>query len=333
MNEYEDKRSPEEIERDLAQTRAEVSSTIDAIQQKLTPGQLMDQAIDYWRSSAPADFGSNLSQSVRQNPLPVTLIGVGIAWLMMSGRREDSRDRMGRYSSADYDYDDYRYGGMEEGYLETGQDRPSTLQRAEATASDAAERVKSKAGELGERATEGMQHLRDRAAGIGERASAGYQGLRERAADMRARFSDSADTARSRASALQARSREQYYRARSGVSHMIDEQPLVLGAIGVAIGAALGASLPPSRTEDEWLGARRDDLMDEAKHKARAYVEPMKESAQQVAETARQEVRHATGSMSEDARRANEPASSDDVIGSELPTSGSHAGSGPQPGL
>src|SRR5690606_4347855 len=51
MNGNEEYKRPEEIERDLEQTRAEVSSTLDAIQEKLTPGQLMDQAIDYWRRS------------------------------------------------------------------------------------------------------------------------------------------------------------------------------------------------------------------------------------------------------------------------------------------
>src|SRR5690606_14145046 len=53
MNANEENKRPEEIERDLEQTRAEVCSTLDAIQEKLTPGQLMDQALDYWRRSGP----------------------------------------------------------------------------------------------------------------------------------------------------------------------------------------------------------------------------------------------------------------------------------------
>ena len=81
-----DTREPEEIERDLNRARAQVSATIDAIQQRMTPGELMDQAYHYLRHSAPADFGANLGQTVRHNPVPVTLIGVGIAWLMAQGR-------------------------------------------------------------------------------------------------------------------------------------------------------------------------------------------------------------------------------------------------------
>jgi hypothetical protein len=104
MRTYEDNRRPEEIEGDLERTRAEVSSTIDAIQSKLTPGQLMDQAVSYLRTSAPADFGTNLSHAVRDNPVPVALIGVGIAWLMMSGQRADGRARWRRDA---YDRDVY----------------------------------------------------------------------------------------------------------------------------------------------------------------------------------------------------------------------------------
>ena len=41
-------------------------------------------------------------------------------------------------------------------------------------------------------------------------------------------------------------------------------QPLVFGALALALGAAIGAGLPHTRKEDELLGAHRDSLMDEA---------------------------------------------------------------------
>ena len=82
-----DTRSPDEIERDLQRTRAELSGTLEAIQSKLTPGQMMDQALQYARSSLPADFGRNLNEAVRNNPVPVALVGIGLAWMMISGRQ------------------------------------------------------------------------------------------------------------------------------------------------------------------------------------------------------------------------------------------------------
>jgi len=53
-------------------------------------------------------------------------------------------------------------------------------------------------------------------------------------------------------------------RAQRGFLDTLQEEPLILGAVAVAIGAAIGAALPSTRTEDEWLGETRDRLRDEA---------------------------------------------------------------------
>lgn len=323
MNANDENKQPAEIESELEQTRAQVSSTIDAIQTKLTPGQLMDQAVDYWRGSLPADFGTNLSNSVRQNPVPVTLIGIGLAWLMMAGRKTDTRYRAGRYElDEDFDAPAYGYAGMEE-FEESDE---SLMQRAAAGASETAETVKSKAAELRARAGESAHRLRDKASEISDRTSGAYADLRSRATQARGRFSDKTSHARERVDYLRERSRDRYYRARSSVSQMVDEQPLVVGAIGVAIGAALGASLPATRREDEWLGEQRDNLMERTRETAREYVEPMKESAQRVAASAEQEIKRATGETAESEWQSNEPASSDDVAGTQT-SSGSPLGS------
>ncbi|WP_182086632.1 DUF3618 domain-containing protein [Aureimonas sp. ME7] len=64
----------------------------------------------------------------------------------------------------------------------------------------------------------------------------------------------------------QAGDRAAYYgrRARRTFLDTLQDEPLVLGAVAVAIGAAIGAALPSTRTEDEWLGETRDRLRDEA---------------------------------------------------------------------
>ena len=42
------------------------------------------------------------------------------------------------------------------------------------------------------------------------------------------------------------------------------EQPLVVGAVIIAIGAAIGAALPSTRKEDELMGKTRDRLREKA---------------------------------------------------------------------
>lgn len=79
-------RDPSEVERDLDATRARLGSTIDALQQKLSPGQILDQTLAYVRSNGPSRFGHNLAHAVQENPLPVTLVGLGLGWLALAGR-------------------------------------------------------------------------------------------------------------------------------------------------------------------------------------------------------------------------------------------------------
>src|SRR3546814_17920120 len=73
---------------------------LDALQRKLSPGQLMDQALDYLRNG-PGGFASNLGSRVRDNPIPVALTAVALGWLMMAGGREEkdrTRREIGRAS-------------------------------------------------------------------------------------------------------------------------------------------------------------------------------------------------------------------------------------------
>ncbi len=77
-------KTPEEIEEEINQTRAEMSHTLDALERKLSPGQLMDEVLSYMRNG-PGEFAQNLGTSIKQNPLSIALIATGIGWLMMSG--------------------------------------------------------------------------------------------------------------------------------------------------------------------------------------------------------------------------------------------------------
>jgi ElaB/YqjD/DUF883 family membrane-anchored ribosome-binding protein len=311
--EFEDNRRPEEIEGDIERTRAEVSSTIDAIQSKLTPGQLMDQAVSYMRTSAPADFGANLSNTVRDNPIPVALIGVGIAWLMMSGQRTDGMRRRSR-TAYDVDGDVYQrdlYAADDAGAYgvdyasELGAEK-GRMRRVAASVGEAGHNVKDSLSESGhnlmDKVSETARTVRDKAGELAHRVGDTASGITGRSRHLgdeaRGRMHGSLDDARGRIGELGQRSQHQYHRARDGISHVIEEQPLVLGALGVAIGAALGAALPRTQREDEWMGGTRDELVESAKETAREQMDTVKESAQRVARAAEQEVERVAGDAS-----------------------------------
>src|SRR5262249_37575354 len=75
------------IEEELEVTRARMDTRLTELRERLTPGQLLDDALDYVRTSGGPEFGQNLMASVRNNPLPVAITGIGLAWLMISGAR------------------------------------------------------------------------------------------------------------------------------------------------------------------------------------------------------------------------------------------------------
>ena len=61
-------RSAADIERDVQQSRANIEHTLDAIQERLSPGQLVDQAIGYFRGGRGVDFARNLGDFDRSEP-------------------------------------------------------------------------------------------------------------------------------------------------------------------------------------------------------------------------------------------------------------------------
>ena len=65
-------RSANEIQRDIDETRAEMSNTISAIQHRLSPAELIDQVIWHLRSGGgrtvaqgAGEFAGNLARTIR----------------------------------------------------------------------------------------------------------------------------------------------------------------------------------------------------------------------------------------------------------------------------
>ena len=57
--------------------------------------------------------------------------------------------------------------------------------------------------------------------------------------------------------------------ARIGFDNMLEDNPIAMGAIGIAAGALLGAMLPPTDAEDRWMGDMRNRFADDLKAGAR----------------------------------------------------------------
>lgn len=225
-------KDPRELEREADSARTHLERTLEALEDRLSPGAMADQVMRAVRRNG-GEFGSNLATQVRNNPLPTLLVSAGLTWLMASSKSAPERTAG-------------RNGG------------PSVGERA----SSAVGSAKHAAGRLSER-------TRGTAAGV--RESAG-----EAAGAMRDAGSRLAHSTRSGAQEL-----------RDGWSYMNREHPLVLGALAVAAGAAMAAWLPPTETEDEWLGEASDDAKARASEELKHRADQAKDAAADMADSAR----------------------------------------------
>jgi hypothetical protein len=100
------RKTPEEIEREIAETRARAADTLGAIEQRLSVDHLMRQTTNYLRdNSSAAAFARNLRDSVVSNPWPALVAIAGLGWLIWDAsryegaleraRREQARRRLG----------------------------------------------------------------------------------------------------------------------------------------------------------------------------------------------------------------------------------------------
>ncbi|MBM9593248.1 hypothetical protein [Roseitranquillus sediminis] len=73
-------RSSRDIERELEEERAALQNTLDEILNRLTFEEAWNRAGQYMRSNG-GDFGQTLGRAIREKPIAVALIGIGVAWL------------------------------------------------------------------------------------------------------------------------------------------------------------------------------------------------------------------------------------------------------------
>ena len=78
-------------------------------------------------------------------------------------------------------------------------------------------------------------------------------------------------------------------RAPGQVERMINDNPLLTAGLAATLGAAAGLMLPPTQTEDQFVGASRDRLIGKAQQAASDAVDKVQSVAQEVQHTAGRE--------------------------------------------
>ena len=273
--------STERLEQESEQTRLRLANALEELRARLSPGQVVDQLVDYASEGGAGEFVRNLGQDVRRNPLPVTLIGAGIGWLMMAngwphrGNRSGDGERIvaGMTEAAQQGSVQHRADRPRPGLAVFGRRRERALGTWTNSAANAADAV-------GDTAKTTASAVAD----AGRRAGEWVSGLAERASSTLSSVEDASEVYRSAASTASGTAHRlgetatQLSRDVRSLAQFCAEQPLVVAALGLILGTAIGAVLPSSETENQMLGATSDAL----KQKVTKQASEVYEKAQSV---------------------------------------------------
>lgn len=202
--------------------------------------------------TAVKDTSSSVARYIRENPVPFTLVGVGLGMLALHGRRRESRP---------YGFERSRVSTPEASF---------------------ADRARQTAGGLGNTVREAAGDVADRARATAQRTSSAASSA---TAGLREAVSSAADTTRQQLSSATDQARQGARVASDWFSSTLHENPLALGVAALAAGALFGLSLPTTRIEGEYLGEVRDHLVEGAKSVAQEAAEKVQRVTQDAGRT------------------------------------------------
>jgi gas vesicle protein len=285
---------------DIERTRAEMTSTIDAIQDRLDPEVLSEQAKDTAHdvtdyaireakeaareitdhavaqaraavqditgqaraavreatigkvetmartaTDTAGGWRESVMETIKANPMPAALVGLGLGWMLLNRPSSPSSSRA--YNP--YPYAPTGYGSDLSGYGGYGQtsERPRSggvtdgaqqtigrmADRTQQTASQVVDQAQSTAGQVAGQVQDTAGQVLDQVQETGGQVVEQVQ--------------------------------QQASRAQSFLQRQLEDNPLLVGAVAVAIGGVLAGTMPSTSREDEMLGETRDRLVGTAK--------------------------------------------------------------------
>lgn len=310
-----------EIRVEIEQTRAELSETINAIQDRLNPQTLVEQAKDSVRETATGmveqaketvrdatigkaeqmvsdvgetarGTGSSIIETIRRNPVPAALAAAGIGWLWMnraqgaSGHTSSYRTdygasaypRASAYGTASptYGATNPTYGTSSPAYGASGSSY-QTVRRGDTSGAGAQDAVRQTVGQVQDKAGQLTDQAQSSMSDLADKAQSGVSQI--------------ADSAQSGVSTLVGGTQQQAQRAQGQLQQMLQETPLAVGGIALALGAAVGLAIPETPPENQLMGEARDTLVQKAQETA---VDTM-HKVQDVAKTTQDTVQNVQG--------------------------------------
>jgi hypothetical protein len=211
-------RSPEEIEREIEETRLAVDRTVEALKDKMSPQHLAQEFARATQDRA-SRVGNMVATQAKRHPVALALAGAGLAFLLYQLRSKQSNERTHDLHAT---LDDYLP----------------------------------------------------------------VQGVRAPLRDD--------DIPRGRVSGAVQTAKQYEKRMENTVVRALQDEPLIIGALALALGAAVGAALPSTPAERRYLGRVRERAVNGVRDAAQRGVDEVKGAVHDAKEairvrTARQE--------------------------------------------
>jgi len=303
----------ERLERETESCRQQLADTLDELRARMTPGEVVDQLIDYAKDTTGGLFFQNLKQQVANNPLPVALMSAGFAWLICGKGVSASRLRHSATAVAGKgrawlsDSAETAADGRHEAAERPSEAGSRASDTARAVAASTGERIRAGAaavsGAAADATSQSKEVMSDATAQVKDAASQVKDNaahLKDAAIAAGAAFGDTLSTTYDRTAAGASRaatavtgsaSRIGKGAAASGREFMdfCRDQPLVLAGIGLAVGAAIGAVLPRTEAEDQFMGDVSDQLKEQTKEFAGEQLQKAKKVGERAYDAAQQE--------------------------------------------
>ncbi len=282
-------RRTREIQQEIAETRVELSETIDALQEKLKPSNIVSDATDRVKSATTekvrnmAESASETAQDLyrntgaesvveelRQNPYPALLIGAGVAWMIIDRSRN-------RGNGSSYGYENSRWRG-------SSGNQYGSYGSSSRYGTRSAYGSNYRGSEYGAGSSGESNYGTGSNYGSGSNYASGSTGYGSSFGENEE--SGLADRARDAMNQARYTTQRTTRRAQNQLQRMMNTNPLLVGAAAMVVGAAIGAALPETERENEWMGDARDSVIDRAQEMAHNAVGTVQEVATDAAKEA-----------------------------------------------
>jgi len=208
------------------------------------------------------DFASGLQDAIRQNPVSAALIGMGVLWMFAGGSKMTAAAAL-----------------LSPAARATATGIASGLQSSADAAGAAGEGLRSASSRAADAVRETVG---DAAATVGSAASQAYATVKGAVTETKSEVKDNwrrdSNAASGMAGVLQVNLKDTFER-----------QPLLLGAIGLAIGAGMAAAVPPTEVEKEYVGETAERVTAQVKEFASTQADRVAAAAERTLEAVKDE--------------------------------------------